>query len=39
MRVSIAVVILMSIAFGSTGPEKSAGNGPYVVAFEEQSPF
>lgn len=39
MRASVAAVILMLMAFGSSGPAKSGGNGPYVVAFEEQSPF
>lgn len=39
MRASIAAVILALMAFGSSDLAKSAGNGPYVVAFEEQSPF
>ncbi len=39
MRASIAAVVLLLMAFGSSGPEKSAGNGAYVVAFAEQSPF
>ncbi len=39
MRESIAAVILLSIAIGSSAAAKRTGNAPFVVAFEEQSPF
>lgn len=39
MRQSIAIVILLLMAFDSSAVAKSAGNRPYVAAFEEQSPF
>ena len=39
MREPIAAVILLVTAFGSSLAAKNAGNGAYVVAFGEQSPF
>lgn len=39
MRASIAIVTLLLIAVGSSAAVKGLGNGPYVIAFEELSPF